>query len=104
MLTIRVDKKLMDACIDRYQLSPTIPEDAASLDHRKFDCCGKAMVAMRLDKSPNTGGGIMSPNDRCLFYGCNDCNTFVYDEDELNNYANKRTNLKDFVSYKLGIG
>lgn len=61
------------------------------------------MVAMRLDKSSNTGDGFMSPNDRCLFYGCSDCNTFVYDEDELNNYAAKRTNLKDFLSDQLGI-
>jgi hypothetical protein len=62
------------------------------------------MVAMRLDKSPNAGGGSMSPNDRYLFYGCSDCDTFVYDEDELNNYAAKRTNLKDFLSDQLGIG
>jgi len=103
MLTIRVDKKLINTCIDRYQLLPTIPDPATS-KHKKCDGCGKSMVAMRLDKSPNTGGGLMSPNDRCLFYGCRDCNTFVYDEDELNGYAAERTSLNDFLTDQLRIG
>ena len=103
MLTIRVEKKLINACIDRYQIFPTIPDPATS-DHEKCDGCGKSMVAMRLDKSPNTGGGLMPTDDRCLFYGCRDCNTFVYDEDELNDYAAKETNLNDFLNDQLRIG
>ncbi len=104
MLTLRVNKKLMEACIDKYQIFSTILEDSTSLDNEKCDACKNQMVAMRLDKSPNTGNGFMPPSDRCLFYGCIDCNTFVYDEDELNNYADKRTNLSDFLSDQLNIG
>ncbi len=98
MLVIKIDNKLLDACIDKYRLIQTGPENI----DKKCVCCGSSLVPMRLDKSPNTeNGGVMLSQDRFLFYGCRNCNTVVYDKNELDNYFEGIVNLTDYLNIHL---
>jgi hypothetical protein len=101
MITEKIDNQLMDNCIKRYRLYSTIPGGTIQ---EKCAICGNPLVPMRLDKSPNMGAGFMPPADRCFFYGCLNCTTVLYDEDELNRYARgPKTSLKVFLAGILGI-
>jgi hypothetical protein len=101
MITERIDKQLMDRCIACYKLSSTIPGDTPK---KNCGSCGSPLVPMRLDRLPNMAAReFMSDNDICFFYGCPSCNTVLYDEDELNNYACKKTSLKVILAGIFGI-
>lgn len=101
MITELIDKKLLDDCIARYKLSYTIPNDAMK---ELCSSCGNVLVPMRLlNQSPNKGAGVMSPGDKCNFHGCPNCNTVLYDEEELYEYARQKTSLVAFLAGIFGI-
>jgi RNase P subunit RPR2 len=100
MIMELIDKKLLDDCIARYKLSSTIPNDAMN---ELCSSCGNILVPIRLDQSPNKGAGVMFPEDKFNFHGCPNCNTVLYDEKELYEYARQKTSLVAFLAGIFGI-
>jgi len=94
MTSENFDKKLLDQCIARHKLTPTISSDSQD---SYCSICNTAIISMRLDRSPNTGAGSIPSKDKFLFYGCPNCSTIHYDEYELFEFAGKKCALKDFI-------
>lgn len=101
MITEKIDNQLMDNCIRRFKLSPTIPDDVMG---EKCTTCGKPLISMRLDKSPNGGEENMSSSDMCIFRGCPSCMTVQYEKYELTRYTrDPKVSLKVFLGEIFGI-